>query len=584
MILFFLNRLTIIFYVTETIITLSSPSQLYSIIFLVSSINGLENRYCNYREQLSRMKFCKDRKNFPLLASEYEHYLNVRLSSHDQLDLNINLSPYIILRESFSLMKMKKLYQQSSPILNSAAKNFWNPEHKFHFHILQLSRELCTTSAGMITCHNIPQSYYLARIIDRSSFLVLCSTAGSWSRTLQFCRTFISGTSGGATHGSECTFSFISSRRSLLIGLIAAVAADRVGDFILAPFVQTDPLTPQHCDSFSSAAELLEMLLRNDLSESARPLIAVSEEILRSSSEISGVGFFFSHTSKDWKELKGLLLANFKSDDVEQVARNWGIDLLLDWQATRQYTLFNRLLESSPSSGVVNISDLNCGGSTILIVGDGDFSFSSALAGYAAAQSPSVAQPVVVSSSLDSEAALLRKYPNYLQNIQRLNSSCSSLRSFSVLHGLDATQMERSSLLHGRKFDSIIFNFPYADTEPALDQVRHRRGVSGAQQHEARRDDWDTFWVAKGRHVHLLEQFFRSCKAVLRSRSKQENSGESGSVGVIDSCSSGGSGAVYVSLLLSQVVSWDVEETARQQGYHLRCMYPFNMSYFAQWG
>ena len=108
------------------------------------------------------------------------------------------------------------------------------------------------------------------------------------------------------------------------------------------------------------------------------------------------------------------------------------------------------------------------------------------------------------------------------------------------------------------------------------------------QQHEARRDDWDTFWVAKGRHVHLLEQFFRSCKAVLRSRSKQENSGESGSVGVIDSCSSGGGGggggAVYVSLLLSQVVSWDVEETARPQGYHLRCMYPFNMSYFAQWG
>eukprot|EP01036_Dinobryon_divergens_P023862 gene23862-32251_t len=352
----------------------------------------------------------------------------------------------------------------------------------------------------------------------------------------------------GVAARSEGIFVPISRRKALLVGLVAAVAADRVDDFFLAPFIQTELPSLHNCDPFSSAVELLDLLLQPGESTTVQPLFADSEEVLRSSMETEGGGFFFSHTSRDWMELRGLLLATPRVGNGQQPC-DWRKGVLSDWEATKQHSLFNRLLVSSSYAGAGAgggnlISSSSSCGSSILIVGDGDFSFSSALAGYlATAQGTAVmGQPTIVSSSLDSEAVLLRKYPQYLQNIQRLNSS-GGLLSVSVLHGLDATQLGNSSLPRGQKFDSIIFNFPYADTAPAVAQVRDRLRKSGQQ--EARPDEWDTFWVAKGRHVHLLGQFLRSC---------------------------------------NQVVSWDVEETARQQGYHLRCMYPFNMSYFASWG
>ena len=519
------------------------------------------------------MKFYREKKNFPMLALEYENYSSVRLSINNELD--INLTPFIILRESFSLMKLKKLYQQSSPFLDSAAKRFWSSEHRFHFHMLRISRELCTMRGAVILCNDIPQSHRLARIIDRTSFLILCGKAGSWPHTLQFCRTFISGMSGVAAGGSEGIFLPISSRKALLVGLVAAIATDRVDDFFLAPFIQTELPSLQNYDSFSSAVELLDLLLQPCEAVPVQLLVTdLEEEVLRSSIETEGGGFFFSHMSRDWKELSGLLLGTPRVT-TEQLPCGWRSGLLSDWDATRQYSIFNRLLASSCSTAGQDLSNSNSSnrGSSILIVGDGDFSFSSALAGYMGAQDTAVEQPTIVSSSLDSEALLIKKYPQYLQNIQRLNS-IGGLLSVSVLYGLDATQLGNSSLPHGQRFDSIVFNFPYADTEPAVAQVRDRLRKRG--QPEARPDEWDTFWVAKGRHVHLLGQFLRSCKSVLRSRDRSMNDSSDSS--------SNSKSAVYVSLLLSQVVSWDIEETARQQGYHLRCMYPFNTSYFAGWG
>jgi hypothetical protein len=92
-----------------------------------------------------------------------------------------------------------------------------------------------------------------------------------------------------------------------------------------------------------------------------------------------------------------------------------------------------------------------------------------------------------------------------------------------------------------------MFNFPYADTQSA-----------------SRTDSqWDTFWVAKGRHMQLLRNLFRSSRVVLSRH---------------------GSAVLYVSLLLNQLVSWDVEGIAREEGFQLSALYPFNNTFFASLG
>ncbi|KAI8553066.1 hypothetical protein RHMOL_Rhmol06G0316100 [Rhododendron molle] len=92
-----------------------------------------------------------------------------------------------------------------------------------------------------------------------------------------------------------------------------------------------------------------------------------------------------------------------------------------------------------------------CSSHQILLVGEGDFSFSLSLA-----QSFGSASNIVA-SSLDSYAELIKKYKQANSNLVKL----VNLRA-ELFHGVDATKMKLHPDLKMRKFDRIIFNFPHA--------------------------------------------------------------------------------------------------------------------------
>ncbi|GAB4845878.1 hypothetical protein Ancab_024882 [Ancistrocladus abbreviatus] len=86
----------------------------------------------------------------------------------------------------------------------------------------------------------------------------------------------------------------------------------------------------------------------------------------------------------------------------------------------------------------------------MLLVGEGDFSFSACLAvAFGTAAN-------MVATSLDSREFLLKNYRKAMRNILELTS-----RGCTVMHGIDATKMASHHALHATKFDRIIFNFPH---------------------------------------------------------------------------------------------------------------------------
>lgn len=87
---------------------------------------------------------------------------------------------------------------------------------------------------------------------------------------------------------------------------------------------------------------------------------------------------------------------------------------------------------------------------SILVVGDGDFTFTRGLV-----QHRGSAQRIVA-TSFDSAAAVMSKYPDAKTVIQHLKE-----KGATVLHDVDATELERT---FGEKcrLDRIIFNFPHS--------------------------------------------------------------------------------------------------------------------------
>ncbi|GFP90976.1 uncharacterized protein at4g26485 [Phtheirospermum japonicum] len=126
--------------------------------------------------------------------------------------------------------------------------------------------------------------------------------------------------------------------------------------------------------------------------------------------------------------------------------------------------------ENKPAKGKRRIKHYN-NRHRILLVGEGDFSFSTCLArafGWAAN---------MVATSLNSEDFLVKNYENALPNIVELG-----IRKCKVMHEIDATVMASHEFLGGIKFDRIIFNFPFAGFFSNLSGDaklrRHRRLVS----------------------------------------------------------------------------------------------------------
>ncbi|MED6127879.1 hypothetical protein PIB30_092278 [Stylosanthes scabra] len=119
----------------------------------------------------------------------------------------------------------------------------------------------------------------------------------------------------------------------------------------------------------------------------------------------------------------------------------------------------------------------------ILLVGDGDFSFSLSLARSFGSASN------ILASSLDSYDDVNKKYKQAKFNLDELQKLGAC-----VFHGVDATKMKFLPDLKMRKFDRIIFNFPHA-------------GFYGKE---------DNLEVIK-KHKDLVLGFFKNASRMLRA-------------------------------------------------------------------
>ncbi|PRQ52419.1 putative S-adenosyl-L-methionine-dependent methyltransferase [Rosa chinensis] len=121
----------------------------------------------------------------------------------------------------------------------------------------------------------------------------------------------------------------------------------------------------------------------------------------------------------------------------------------------------------------------------ILLVGEGDFSFSACLArAFGCA-------PNMVATSLDSQESLWEKHWSCVSHLDELRG-----RGCLVLHDVNVHDMDLHYILKWKKFDVIIFNFPHAGHYPWL----RERDNQLIQMHR-----------------QLLSGFFASARVVLRS-------------------------------------------------------------------
>ncbi|KAH6778645.1 hypothetical protein C2S51_009957 [Perilla frutescens var. frutescens] len=106
----------------------------------------------------------------------------------------------------------------------------------------------------------------------------------------------------------------------------------------------------------------------------------------------------------------------------------------------------------------------------ILLVGEGDFSFSACLAVAFGSSATNI-----IATSLDSIAFLKENYGRAMSNIAELRS-----RGSKTMHEIDATEIANHELLRRLQFDRIIFNFPFAGFFPYLSpkcQLRCHRNL-----------------------------------------------------------------------------------------------------------
>ena len=112
----------------------------------------------------------------------------------------------------------------------------------------------------------------------------------------------------------------------------------------------------------------------------------------------------------------------------------------------------------------------------ILLVGEGDFSFSRSLLETHGCAS-------LIATSFDKQSALQSKYPQATSNVRALEEE----EGCQVLFGVDATKLGRPGASDGGgkevkrgNFDRVIFNFPHVGglTKDVNRQVRYNQGES----------------------------------------------------------------------------------------------------------
>ncbi|KAJ3397904.1 hypothetical protein HDU92_000005 [Lobulomyces angularis] len=128
----------------------------------------------------------------------------------------------------------------------------------------------------------------------------------------------------------------------------------------------------------------------------------------------------------------------------------------------------------------------------ILLVGEGDFSFSSSLIQLLNNASN------VIATSFDSEKTVAVKYPNsraFIDHILNVNANEEDFENKGkILFDVDCTKLEKYKKLKEKRFDKIIFNFPHLG-----------KGIKDQN-------------VTIIEHQKLLEAFFKSASPKLASK------------------------------------------------------------------
>ena len=93
----------------------------------------------------------------------------------------------------------------------------------------------------------------------------------------------------------------------------------------------------------------------------------------------------------------------------------------------------------------------------ILLIGEGNFSFARALVIDTPSSLEHLVPANVTATSYDSEEESFSKYPDAEAIVSTIKQ-----RGVEVLFGIDATKLHKHSILKGRRWDRIVWNFPHA--------------------------------------------------------------------------------------------------------------------------
>jgi len=93
----------------------------------------------------------------------------------------------------------------------------------------------------------------------------------------------------------------------------------------------------------------------------------------------------------------------------------------------------------------------------ILLVGEGNFSFAQALVCNPPVELRSFPPSNLTATAYDSEQACYEKYADAQEIVARLRE-----KDVEVLFGVDATRLEKTPSLKGRRWDRVVWNFPHA--------------------------------------------------------------------------------------------------------------------------
>ncbi len=233
--------------------------------------------------------------------------------------------------------------------------------------------------------------------------------------------------------------------------------------------------------------------------------------------------------SPEYELLRGYLLGHPPSNERNSYMRSLGgLRRYSSWRSHQQNPVLQRILQQNiakkPHLLLSRLSAYCARNSTVVVLGDGDFSFTTSLLTSWPTASP---RPHIITTTISEEEEFAGRYVNASLNIHRIVTHHSA----KILYGVDVTKAVPTATSDRVLY---LFNFPYADT--------------------TRVSSFDTVWMRSGRHIELLTQCLRNIYKESMSRDV----------------------TVFITLTGEQLYSWQVGHVLQETSYELVDAVPFN--------